>query len=27
LPDGSWVTSNRIPAELARDAARKALGE
>ena len=27
LPNGSWVTSNRIPAELARDAAHKALGE
>jgi len=27
LPNGSWVTSNRIPVELARDAARKALGE
>ena len=27
LPNGSWVTSNHIPAELARDAGRKALGE
>ena len=27
LPNGNWVTSKRIPAELARDAARKALGE
>ena len=27
LPNGNWVTSNRIPAELAKDAARKALGE
>jgi len=27
LPNGSWVTSNQIPAELAEDAARKALGE
>ena len=27
LPNGNWVTSNHIPAELARDAGRKALGE
>ena len=27
LPNGSWVTSSNIPAELARDTAHKALGE